>query len=405
MHKFDVVRSGMPALETFSENERLICLGAGTSQLPVIKAAKDMGHLVIGIDRNSVAPGIKFLDELINVSTYDTNEVINRLKASRARYKFTGLVARTSGPALKTAAAISETFRLPGLISEIVPLATEKSALREFCLQNQFPIAAGIRVRSCKEITSTLEMPVIVKPDLPLVGKKAVRVLFDLSQLEPAINEASRASGNGYTEIQRYIDGFDIACLFWANQGKAEILAYWDELVAITNDNGVIGLGISVPSVVEKTKTQKSVDEIVKELASRFPCVNVLLIMAFRVDMAERPYIVELHADLGGDLIADELFPVSDPRFNYFGLAISIACEKPVNVSHWLPKFKPTSLLYERSMKRTKQQITLTEHHNKQAYIYKSNCLKENLKKTFSLIDDSMLAHLPRHLSWYEMRR
>ncbi|GAI54291.1 unnamed protein product, partial [marine sediment metagenome] len=111
------------------EFETIICLGAGISQLPLIQAARHRGYSVIAIDRDPDAPGFSLADTKIMESTYNTAKVLNALHSLEKRHYFSGLVARTSGPALKTAAAIAEEFHLPGLSREIVPLATEKSKL------------------------------------------------------------------------------------------------------------------------------------------------------------------------------------------------------------------------------------------------------------------------------------
>ncbi|MFQ5675939.1 MAG: hypothetical protein ACE5G1_08595 [bacterium] len=346
---------------TSNQNQILICLGAGPSQVPVIRTAKQMGYDVVGIDRNLDAPGVRIVDEFLNISTYETDQVIRGLQTFKKHW-FAGVLARTSGPALHTAAAISEKFLLPGLTREIIPLATEKSSLREFCWRNRLPIASGVRVKFHSEINGQVVPPVIVKPDLPLVGKKAVRVLWDFADLAPAVADASRASGNGFVEVADYIEGFDGACLFWAHRGSADILTYWDELVAVRNDGRICGLGVSVPSVIESTGCQKEVERMVKDFCRHFQDVNALLILAFRIDRQGRPSIIELHADLGGDLIADELFPAADSRFDYFRLCVEIATASAGEITR--PTFQPSAILYlNECLKNGFQQKQFARYH------------------------------------------
>ncbi|MFQ5650699.1 MAG: acetyl-CoA carboxylase biotin carboxylase subunit family protein [bacterium] len=337
-------------MQPLEKRKILLCLGAGASQAPLIQAGKRMGYRTLGIDRNAAGPGIPYLDEFVHLSTYESEQVVAALRPFREQYSFAGLVARTSGPALRTAAAIAETFDLAGLTHEIVPLATEKSTLRKFCLKNKLPVANGTRVKDYRECERDLTLPVIVKPDLPLVGKKEVRVIFDPSQIEEAIAKARQASGNGYVEIETFIDGFDIGCLFWANQGQAEILALWDERVAVRTDGAINGLGVVVPSVVSKTPVAEQIEHVARRFAAHFPQVNALLILAFRVDMAGHPYVIELHADLGGDLIADELFPAADSRYDYFQCCIQVATGAARHLTR--PGFSPTAIIYDHATLR-----------------------------------------------------
>ena len=105
--------------------EAIICLAGGVSQLPLIRVAKESGYAVIVIDREPAAQGFMLADVKVIESTYDTVKVLSALHTLEKKYHFCGLLARTSGPALITAAAISEELHIPGLSSDIIPLATE----------------------------------------------------------------------------------------------------------------------------------------------------------------------------------------------------------------------------------------------------------------------------------------
>jgi len=199
-------------------NNSIICLAAGVSQLPLIKVAKEAGYKVIAIDRNPEAPGFSVADEKIIESTYDTENVLNALHSIEKEHHFCGLVARTSGPALNTAAAIAEEFHLSGLSKEIVPLTTEKSKLREFCESHGILMPKGQKISQLKELDPNFPMPLIVKPDLPLIGKKDVRVVWNFSDLESAVRSAIQSSGNGFAEVEEYIDGVDVSVLFYQRQ-------------------------------------------------------------------------------------------------------------------------------------------------------------------------------------------
>lgn len=326
------------------EFKTIICLGAGISQLPLIQAAKHRGCNVVAIDRDSKAPGFSLADKRIIESTYDVERVLNSLHSLDKRHHFCGLVARTSGPALKTAAAIAEEFNLPGLSREIVPLATEKSKLREFCESHGILMPKGQKISQLKELDPNFPMPLIVKPDLPLIGKKNVRVVWKSSDLESAVQSAIQSSGNGFAEVEEYIDGFDVGCLFHANKGAFTIKAFWDELVGVRQNGNILGLGVSVPSVIAGSSVEPKIRFIVESFASFFTNINALLILALRIDLEGNVYVIELHADLGGDLIAEELLPLADSSFNYFEYCISVALNDGSKSME--PMFSPSAILY-----------------------------------------------------------
>ncbi len=327
------------------KNDPIICLGAGISQLPLIQAVKHRGYSVVAIDRDSDAPGFSLADTKIIESTYDMEIVLDALHVLEKRHHFCGLVARTSGPALKTAAAIAEEFHLPGLNREIVPLATEKSKLREFCESHDILMPKGQKISQLKELDSNFPLPLILKPDLPLIGKKDIRVVWKSSDLESAVQAAIQSSGNGFAEVEEYIDGFDVACLFHIDKRNASIVCFWDELVGFKKNGEIFAMGVSAPSVVIRSQTEKKIRAIIESFALQLADINHLLILSFRVDMSGNPYIIELHADLGGDLIAEELLPMSDSSFNYFKYCINIATNSIHELA--IPNLHPFAILFE----------------------------------------------------------
>jgi hypothetical protein len=343
-------------------NKVLIILGAGKAQIPIIETAKKLDYFVIAIDRNQESRGFKIVDKKIIISTYDSKTVVDELikLKDKYNYKYIGVIARTSGPALYTAAAISETFGLPGLMAEIVPLATEKSTFRNFCREKDIPVPKGEKVELSNFIETKCDFPVIVKPDLPIIGKEAVKLITDRDKLDQAVQLASDASYNGVVEIEEFIEGFDIGCLFIINRNTSSIIAYWDEMVGIKKNGEIIGCGVSVPSVIKGTTIENKVKIIVEKFTKSLSSdVEAILILAFRIDLNGDPNIIELHADLGGDLIAEDLFPISDPHFDYFKSCIHIATKNYNHVP--IPNFTPSAIIYKNIFRQPEPSDRITE--------------------------------------------
>ena len=380
----------------------IICLGAGFSQLPLIQAAKHKGYSVIAIDRKPDAPGFLLADTKIIESTYDTAKVLNALHSLEKQHHFCSLVARTSGPALTTAAAIAEEFHLPGLSREIVPLATEKSKLRVFCESYGILMPKGQKVSQIKEIDPDFPMPLIVKPDLPFIGKKDVRVICNSSDLESAVQSAIQSSGNGFAEVEKYIDGIDVGCLFHANKGTFTIKAFWDELVGVGQNGNILGLGVSVPSVIAGSAVEPKIRSIVESFASFFTNINALLILALRIDLAGNIYIIELHADLGGDLIADELFPMADSSFNYFKYCINVALNEKSELMK--PIFSPSAILYKNDCLKKKASVNkfIVLKHNSLGSLHEIILDRYDDKCFF---DENILNHLTFYKFYQQSKR
>ena len=52
-----------------------VSIAAGANQIPLIKAAREMGYRVISVDQNTAAPGFIFSDIRIQESIKNKNEI------------------------------------------------------------------------------------------------------------------------------------------------------------------------------------------------------------------------------------------------------------------------------------------------------------------------------------------
>ncbi|MDP2676858.1 MAG: hypothetical protein Q8O83_04200 [bacterium] len=298
--------------------DAVISIGAGASQLPLIKTAKQMGYRVVAVDRNASAPGFEWSDEKCIMSTHDTVNVVAELGLLQERYRYKGVVARTVGKALFTASAVAEKFRLPGIEKNVLPLVTEKSALREFCHKNNIVAPQGVRIKKDGHTPVLLRFPLVVKPDFTVIGKKNISIVRDKAYLLSAITAACAVSGNQYAEVETYVDGADVSSLFFVEEGKATFLYSWDELIGIDEKGGIEGLGISVPSMTAQSGVEEKIKNIMGNIVSHFPKMTAFLILSCRVGKKGESYVIELHADLGGEQVMDRLIPKATRGINYF---------------------------------------------------------------------------------------
>ena len=97
-------------------------IGAGKTQVPLIKAAKKEGYHTIVCDWDTNAPGIPLADEFFNVSTKDRNGLLRTAREN----KVDGVVAN-SEYAMEDVAYISSALGLTG--NSIETIATLSSKL------------------------------------------------------------------------------------------------------------------------------------------------------------------------------------------------------------------------------------------------------------------------------------
>ena len=382
--------------------QTIVSIGAGYSQLPLIRTAKKLGYCVISVDRNPQSVGFDFSDVKILESTYNTLKVMESLRNLTGTFDLAGVVARTSAQqALCTAAAIAKEFHLKGLDEQVIGIATEKSLFREFCQLHNIPAPQGhkINIKKYTDNLSDIIFPVILKPNVTIIGKRAIYYCEDSTQLKNYLSNVAENSGSGYIECQSYIEGIDVSCLIYANYGQAAILGYWDELNGINSDYCVAGIGQSAPSVIVNTEAQTEVRKMIEQLVGQFNNVAAFIFASFRIAFDGRAYLIEIHVDLGGDLIADVLFPKGDPDFNFFSLVVENAVTANAHLK--MLSFLPTLLLYSKNNINFNQLLSpsVLEYE-----IFQKSSVIDNLTAFLQKTEQLGLALIksPLHRKWYK---
>ena len=104
---------------------RLLILGAGQMQVPIIALAKELGHTTIVADFDPNAPGFKYADISSTVSTIDKDAVL-QLALSE---KVDGILTTSDYP-VRVVAYVSEMLGLPAMTQKVAEVCTNKYAKR-----------------------------------------------------------------------------------------------------------------------------------------------------------------------------------------------------------------------------------------------------------------------------------
>lgn len=304
----------------------IVCLGGGDAQVPFINAINEMGYYSIVVDRNNFVSGKDLAKEFINLSTHDKTKVEQEVCRiiQETKLKFCCVIARTTGKALHTHAYVSQRFAMDSLTQEVAILATEKGKLREFCEKHGLNFPAGVSSRDFDDL-SGIKVPCVVKPDYTIKGKMNISLVETQGALEKAFENAKEISFNNKVEIESFIDGTDISVLTTYCNDKIEYPIHWDEVNKFDSKNYVCAVGLCAPSIFCDAGVlgpiKKYIERFYNSLEEK---VSVPLAFSFKWDeLEEKLYLIELHADLTGDFIAERLLPSCDPKFSFFESVIN----------------------------------------------------------------------------------
>lgn len=309
----------------------LISLGIGPNQISLIQLAIQRGFEVIGIDQNiNQAHNVVGL-ERIKCSIYDSEKIIEILEKRFKNYPPKGLLLRTTGPGLLTAAKISEKYNLNRISESLAKASVKKSDLRIQCKELNLPFING---KTLENIDTKRDFLIgkIIKPDIPLVGKKNVYLPTNLPDAISAFEKAKKESYNNLVEIQEYEDGIDLTLMIFCEEKKIVKSLVIEEWVGKKVDK-FFGIGVSINKENKTKKIKIKMISVVKKILKFWNFNSGIVFFTFRLGKNKIPYLYEVNLGLSGDNVIDYLLPAAfmKQKSFFYDLDISLGIGSPVN--------------------------------------------------------------------------
>jgi len=329
----------------YSMKKAVISIGAGKSQALIIQKAKDIGFAVIGVDRNRHAPCFDLCDEKIYISTHEPNEIIEHLRAFNELYDLLGVINRSSGIPVVTGAEISKAFHLPGVKPNAAKIIIDKSQLISFCNENNISAPRQISVKAFNELDNfEFDYPCIIKPSLSNVGKSGVFRVDREVELKKAFFDAKNHSVNGVVNIEEYVEGYDVTLMSVVQKGVVYPITLLDEINKIDRSAKYYGVGFAIPSRFTNKVEESKIHKLAQKIVTTFQLDTTVFLMSCKCSFGSTPKLIEIHLDIGGDLILDKLIPAST-TYDVLGQIINVLTQEEFCFQKL--NFNPTAIVYE----------------------------------------------------------
>lgn len=321
----------------------LICLAAGNSQKNLIFRAKSLGYLIVAIDQNKKAPGFEFADFKIIKSTHDSDLVIKELKKLNKHYEFVGVLNRSSGPPVITASKICKYFDIPGVPIRSAKILINKDLMRyEFKRKNiPIPNFKIFLINKFKNNNKFL-FPVVFKPALSLRGKFGVSIVNSEDRIDRAVKYAEKYSINNKIIMEEYLDGPDLSLISFVDKNKLFPICLLEEINRVEKNGRVTRRGYRTLKNENKHWFSESC-RIAKNIISEFNIIRSPLMISFRPDPMNKLKIIEVHLDIGGELLIEKFYP-NALSFDYTSLIFSFVTGKIQKIKKF--ELKPTAIFY-----------------------------------------------------------
>jgi carbamoylphosphate synthase large subunit len=322
----------------------IICIGGGKSQLPLIEEVKKSGWHLIVIDQDPKAVGFIHADLQIIESTYNFSFLKKYFVGLKQSHQFAGIINRSSGPPVITAAKLAEFLGL-----ETIPIDTAKNLVNKHLLYKAFKhfdikIPDTHIFKITENIEYSLQSPVIVKPSLSLVGKSGIQFVENQKDLLAAVEYAKENTVNDHIVIQDFVEGIDISLISFVRNSELHPICYLQEMNPISEAGVITGKAFKTLNINKFSGIIKNINNLIYKIIHHFNIINSPLNIAFRLDSQNELSVLEIHLDIGGDLLLEQLIPAA-LELNFAELALQYSVTSKFSYAYKSPR--PSAVIFE----------------------------------------------------------
>ena len=214
--------------------KQFIVIGAGELQIPLIKAAKNLGLTVIATDQNPEALGFEFSDDFIVADTMNAQESLEKIQEFVSLKGYIHGVATAGTDASYTVATIAHHFNLSGHHPDSALNASDKALMRKAFEKAGVPIPLYKTITNLEEALSffkELNHICVIKPTRNM-GARGVSLVKSVEELTTAITLAQE-NNRDFPEIliEEYIDAHELSIDALINNGIVTITGIADRII------------------------------------------------------------------------------------------------------------------------------------------------------------------------------
>lgn len=286
----------------------IMVIGGGLLQVPVIQTAQRMGLKVIVTDYNPGAPGMKYADIPIIMSTRDIEGSV-RVAKSQNENTPVSAVLTVGTDASMTVAAVASALNLPGIKFEDAEAATNKIKMRMRFKEHNVPCPAFLPVWSladAKKACRILKFPAVIKPS-DNMGARGVMRIDDKTQIADAFRLAKSASPSGELLIEEFMEGPELSIDAVVYNGEITFTGVADRI--IQHEPYFVETGHTMPSHLPDEMRREACDVMargIRALGITHGCAKGDIKVTPRGAM-----VGEIAARLSGGFMSAYTYPLS----------------------------------------------------------------------------------------------
>ena len=217
--------------------KKILILGAGIYQVPLIKTAKRMGLYTIVASIPGNYPGFELADKVCYENTTDVPKILEIARTE----KIDGIVTAGTDVAVITIGEVCDRLGLTGLSAEAAAIATDKLRMKT-CYEKYGVRTARFRRISfddadCADLVAELTLPVMFK-SVDSSGSRGIVKVSDPAEFEAARKTVLENTRSDYFIAEEFIDGEEFGAQAFVRNGEVQFILPHGDYV-FKGDTGV----------------------------------------------------------------------------------------------------------------------------------------------------------------------
>ena len=217
--------------------KKILILGAGIYQVPLIKTARRLGIYTVVASIPGNYPGFELADKVYYENTTDYAKVLSIAR----REKIDGIITTGTDVAVITIGRVCDTLGLTGLGFKSAEIATDKLLMKS-CYEKYGVRTAKFRKISFdeenyEELIRDLDLPVMFK-SVDSSGSRGISKVNSADEFENARNRVLENTRSNYFIVEEYIEGEEFGAQAFVKDGEVKFILPHGDYV-FKGDTGV----------------------------------------------------------------------------------------------------------------------------------------------------------------------
>ena len=281
--------------------KKILILGAGIYQVPLIKKAKEMGLYVIVASIPGNYPGFQYADKVYYESTIDEEKIYQ----IAIEEKISAILTTGTDVAVKTIGYVGEKMGLQGVTKKVAECVTNKSYMKECLHRGNVRTAASMTARSVEEALNFAKengFPLMFKC-VDKSGSRGIIKVEDYKDIPKAFEYSVSYSNLDYIVVEKFIPGYEIGVDGYIDGENVLVVPHGK--IVFDNGKTKVPVGHEFPFVCSKVLSDDITDQVKKTLKA-----VGLDKSFFNMDVMvsdEKSYVIEIGGRMGATCIPELL--------------------------------------------------------------------------------------------------